>query len=222
QNRKAIKYILILLLFSSISLWYLVFTNLDTNLHFYTFDIGQGDALMFKLPKNQEILIDTGKSEKVLTELGKVMPIFDNTIELLILTHPDNDHIKMADKIIKKYRVLEIWTNGDFSSAEMANINNIAKDKNILIKTVKTGDNKIFENTKNNNQLLVKTIYPLDNINSNSDNNNSLVESILYKDVRFLLTGDFLRVLNLSIKLIRKPQLFLWEKTVMVIQQMKY
>ena len=56
-------------------------------------DVGQGDAIYIEAPNGNQMLIDGGPNASVLRELGKVMPFFDRSIDVVMETHPDADHI---------------------------------------------------------------------------------------------------------------------------------
>jgi competence protein ComEC len=70
-------------------------------------DVGQGDATLVILG-NWQMLVDTGKDGQVLACLSQAMPRFDSKIEVLVLTHPDNDHMGAAGAVINQYVVSEI------------------------------------------------------------------------------------------------------------------
>lgn len=71
----------------------------------YFFDIGQGDAIYLRTHQGNDILIDTGPGDAVLSKLGEAMPFADRTLELVILTHPHADHISGMVEILKRYKV---------------------------------------------------------------------------------------------------------------------
>lgn len=75
-------------------------------------DVGQGDAIFIQTYTGNQILVDGGPSSKVLSELGKSMPPFDRTIDLLILTHPDADHVTGLVEVMKRYKVKKILFTG--------------------------------------------------------------------------------------------------------------
>jgi competence protein ComEC len=57
------------------------------------FDVGQGDAALISDGPYQ-VLIDGGENGRRLREyLGEWLPWEDNTIDIIIPTHPDADHI---------------------------------------------------------------------------------------------------------------------------------
>jgi competence protein ComEC len=78
----------------------------DGKLHVTFLDVGQGDAIFIQTPSGKQILIDGGPSEtQVLSELGRQMPFWDRTLDLVILTHPDSDHVNGLVPVLERYRV---------------------------------------------------------------------------------------------------------------------
>jgi competence protein ComEC len=103
-------YILITLTIVTISTLYIVYiVGNDTTVVFC--DVGQGDASYIRVQNKIDILIDAGPDKKVLECLGKYMPLFDRTIELAFITHPDKDHMKGFQYILERYRVDTIFLN---------------------------------------------------------------------------------------------------------------
>ncbi|MFA6393866.1 MAG: MBL fold metallo-hydrolase [Patescibacteria group bacterium] len=56
-------------------------------------DVGQGDAILIKAPDGQNILIDGGPNSRLVERLSDVMPPWDKQIDLMILSHPHDDHV---------------------------------------------------------------------------------------------------------------------------------
>lgn len=77
----------------------------DGRLHITACNVGQGDAFYIRFPDGRDMVVDGGPGEKVLDCLGKVMPIVDRSIDLLLLTHPESDHMSGATAILSRYRV---------------------------------------------------------------------------------------------------------------------
>lgn len=73
-------------------------------------DVGQGDAIYIRTSSGADVLIDGGPGRAVLERLPEVMAPGDTTIELLLLTHPDADHISGAIEATKRYQVKQIVT----------------------------------------------------------------------------------------------------------------
>lgn len=161
----------------------------DQKVHIYFLDVGQGDSIFLKTPKNQNIIIDGGPDTKVLEELGKVMFFMDRTIDLMILTHPHSDHIRGLIEILKRYKVKNVMFTGISSdSADYHEFIKIIKDKNINI---------IFPDDEVDlylgDQTFIDILYPFESLfgqNIENLNNSSIALKIIYKDHKILLTGD--------------------------------
>lgn len=68
-------------------------------------NVGQGDAIYIKSPTGVEVLIDGGPDSSLLRELPKVMSYSDRTIDAVIATHPDADHIGGLVDLLPRYTV---------------------------------------------------------------------------------------------------------------------
>ncbi|MBL7127199.1 MAG: ComEC/Rec2 family competence protein, partial [Dehalococcoidales bacterium] len=80
----------------------------DDELSISFLDVGQGDAILIQ-QGSQQVLIDGGASPRSISlELGRQMPFWDRTIELVILTHPDQDHLAGLIEVLKRYRVEKV------------------------------------------------------------------------------------------------------------------
>lgn len=67
-------------------------------------DIGQGDAILLQTGARQ-VLIDGGSGMKVLEQLAREMPWFDRTLEVVVSTHPDRDHLEGLLHVLTRYQV---------------------------------------------------------------------------------------------------------------------
>lgn len=77
----------------------------DDKAHIYMLDIGQGDSFLIVAADGKKLLIDGGRDTTVLSQLSKVLPINDNTIDVMIATHPDADHIGGLQYVLQRYHV---------------------------------------------------------------------------------------------------------------------
>ena len=68
-------------------------------------DIGQGDAIFIDAPSGRQVLIDGGSGRSVLRQLGKTMPWYDRSIDIIVCTHPDADHIGGLIDVLDRYKV---------------------------------------------------------------------------------------------------------------------
>lgn len=80
----------------------------DGKLHVVFCDVGQGDATYIQFPSGEDMLIDGGpggQTPKVLGCLTAHMSLFDRAIDIVVLTHPQEDHLGGLQEIVKRYRV---------------------------------------------------------------------------------------------------------------------
>ena len=105
------------LILVNVYLWQFIF-SLDGNLKVVFFDVGQGDSIFIETPQGHQILIDGGPGQKVLTNLSKVMPFWDRSIDLLVATHPDYDHLSGLVSVLERYQVDNIVWNGQESASK--------------------------------------------------------------------------------------------------------
>lgn len=75
-------------------------------LTFAALDIGQGDALYIESPTGVQVLVDAGSGNgAVLRALPAVMPWGDRSIDAVIETHPDADHMGGMAGVLRRYSV---------------------------------------------------------------------------------------------------------------------
>ena len=153
------------------------------------FDVGQGSAIFLSAPGGNQVLIDGGPSDAILTKLGENLPLFDKKIELLILTHPDADHLNGLIEVLKKYEVGAVLENGIAdSSAGYAFWHQLLKEKRVPVFIAHRGQTiKIADNFQ------IKILAPLAEIAGQSfsnTNNTSVVGKIIYGRNSILFAGD--------------------------------
>ena len=151
-------------------------------------DVGQGDAILIQSPKG-EVLIDGGPGRQVLEEMGRIMPFFDRKIELLILTHPDADHINGLVEVLKNYEVLEVVETG------VANNNQGYQEWQRLIKDKKIKDTLAKKGDKIDlgGGIELDFLWPNDNLENKkieNTNDTSIVNLLDWGETEVILTGD--------------------------------
>lgn len=189
MRHKKIGYSIIIILFlTSLILAGIIFHNENQTLEIVFLDVGQGDAILIQRGSNQ-ILIDGGANEqKELAALGKYIPFWDRTIEVMIATHPDQDHIGGLLGVMKNYEVCEVINNSAHSdSLVYASYLKMIEDKKIERLRGSEGMNiKLGD-------MLLAILYPGENLTDNPKDTNadSLVAKLTYRDNSFIFTGDF-------------------------------
>ena len=129
-------------------------------------DVGQGDAILATY-KNVQMLIDTGPdNKKVLECLSKHIPFWDKTIEVVVLTHGDSDHIGALNSLLGSYKINKFFANGSFDTSIEQNIYSQKIGQNDVIST---------------NMFDFEVVNPPKNKEINEDNINSVAGYLIYK-----------------------------------------
>jgi competence protein ComEC len=167
--------------------FYTVFAEKQNNILKVTFlDVGQGDAALIESPTGNQLLIDGGPSKSILNALGRVMPFYDRTIDMILTTHPDQDHIGGIPEVIKNYSVGEYISNGATSTTgTFKELENEIKNNNIKTEIARTG-----EVIDLGGGAFLKILYPDSNPKGTDTNKYSIVAKLYYGNSTFLFTGD--------------------------------
>ncbi len=72
-------------------------------------DVGQGDAILVSW-KEEQMLVDGGPGSKVLECLDRYLPLGDKELELVVVTHPDKDHMGGTIEVLRNYKVDRLAT----------------------------------------------------------------------------------------------------------------
>ncbi len=96
----------ILMASSGIVLWVQAIGGSDDRLHVYFFDVGQGDSALIVTPEGRQVLIDGGRdSEGGVRALSGVLPFWDRSLNLVVMTHLDEDHAGGLPAVLDRYQV---------------------------------------------------------------------------------------------------------------------
>jgi len=184
------KWIISPLLIAAILVWIAVLNMPDGKLHVSILNVGQGDAILIQTPNKQNILIDGGPSpQSINLELGKKLPFWDRTIDLIFLTQPQADHITGLIETIQRYKVKQVITSGVTSDSVTYNhwLESV-NDKGIKCETAHAGQEIIL-----GNDIKIEVLHPpsvLLESTSNDIDNNGLVLRLDWSDITFLFTAD--------------------------------
>ncbi|MBI1975520.1 MAG: MBL fold metallo-hydrolase [Candidatus Vogelbacteria bacterium] len=149
-------------------------------------DVGQGDAAFIETPHGNQMLIDLGPGTRVLSALGDIMPFYDRSIDMILLTHPDADHVGGLPEALERYEAsaivlsrvdaeTTIWQESKQAiSREGAEI--ILIDHPIRI-TLDEG-------------VIFEIIFPDRDALGFETNTASIVGRLVYGEISFLFTGD--------------------------------
>jgi len=161
----------------------------DSSIKVIFCDVGQGDSILIQQDFFQ-VLIDSGKDDRVLGCLGKFLPAWDRTIEVMILTHGDEDHIGFFEEILGLYDTKYLFfpaTNKDTATLQalkeailQEQANGAALKQPILGQSVRLPEGG----------WLTFLEKPGENPAAQSKNDRSIVFLLEYGRTSWLFTGD--------------------------------
>lgn len=196
--KKFWRIILIIFLICLLLITFYLFDNLKNkqNLIVRFLDIGQGDSILITF-RNTNFLIDAGPDDTVVNKLEKYLSFFRKKIDYVIPTHPDADHITGLINVFPKYKIDNVFTNGDMDQTTEVStkINSEIKEEieksKAKLHNITCGDKLTFSNKENNEKLTMYFLHPIQNdLILNETNDNSIVILLVYGDYSFLFTGD--------------------------------
>ncbi|MSU56156.1 MAG: MBL fold metallo-hydrolase [Candidatus Taylorbacteria bacterium] len=181
-------YILGLLFVITLLIWYAALAEDRVGKLTVAFlNIGQGDAIFIESPTGTQMLIDGGPGPIVLRELGKVMPFYDRTIDALMVSNPDKDHMGGFLDVLDAFKVSSVIEPGTVgASAEYRTLEAKVADehaKRIIAvrgEKIELGGGVYFE-----------VLFPdRDDISGMTTNEGSIMGRLVYGNTSIMFTGD--------------------------------
>jgi len=179
---------LILLLANAYVGVYILRTPATPELKVSFLDVGQGDSILIEGPTGIEMLVDGGKDRSAVRELPKVMGPFDRSIDLMVATHPDADHIGGLPDVLSRYQVSTIVESGrEGDSSFVDRLNNAVPREKGLVQVLARSGMRIHLG----DGAYADVLHPGNNVAKLPDTNDaSIVLRVVYGDTEFMLTGD--------------------------------
>jgi len=189
-NRKIQLTILFFLLLGVVLVFQAIFAFSQSPLFEVTFfDVGEGDSVMIEISENTQVLIDGGPSGEIVEKIASEMPFFDREIELIILTHPDKDHITGLFDVLENFKVNKVLMpqmQGVMAEKDLyLNFQNAVKEEGSEVIFAKEGQKISFSD---NIQMFI--FWPAENFQSSASNDYSVVSKLSFGEIDFLFTGD--------------------------------
>ena len=167
----------------------------DGKLHITFCDVGQGDGIYIHTPAGKDIVVDGGPDASILSCLSNNMPFWDRTIDLMVLTHPHEDHYYGLKLIADRYQISTFATEG-LETAESNKLLTVLNRKKTAIRFLCQGDNFILPEG-----VTLTTLWPKSCLNGVANtgldlNTLSVAQLVTYRDFQLLLTGDINDVID--------------------------
>jgi len=191
RHKKYLPHLLIIFLFLIASgLWYNLYAASSNSnyLKVVFLDVGQGDSIYIETPDGHQMLIDGGPDARVLSQLSQVMPFGDRSIDVVVATHPDADHIGGLPQILDTYEVSTFIENGVTSNTKV--YQNLEQKilKNKIKKIIALRGNSILLDKEKN--IHFDILFPDRDVSNFDSNDASVVGKLVYGNESFMLTGD--------------------------------
>lgn len=167
--------------------WFSVFHTPQSQLRVSILDVGQGDSILVTGPTGIQMLVDGGPDRSVLRQLPKEMSLLDRSIDLVVETHPDQDHIAGLTDVFDRYRIsyfLSPGIEGTTATAHgLEHAVSVEPDAHAFIARrgmrIHLGSGAYAD-----------VLYPDHDVSHGETNDGSIVIHLVYGGTSFMLTGD--------------------------------
>jgi competence protein ComEC len=158
-------------------------------------DIGQGDGFLIVSPGGKQVVIDGGPGTKIVDCLSQSMPFWDRKIELMVLTHPQKDHMEGLIEVLNRYKVEAIMTTDVSNNTEVYDVwKKAVNDERANVHEPKSDDTVLVDK---NGLLKLEVLWPGETMlkgwqnNPPSDlNDSSVTMRVSFGKFCAYLTGD--------------------------------
>ncbi len=178
------------LLIIAILVWSVALTMPDDKLHVSFLEVGQGDAILIRTPRGQDILVDGGPdSQRIVLELSEKLPFWDRTIDLVICTQPQADHVTGLVEVLHRYKVNQVIDSSiPYQTSVYQEWLTLIADKDIPYTTARAG-----QSIDLGNGISLEVLNPPGSLWQNTSHdvdNNGVVLRLTWNMVSFLFAAD--------------------------------
>ncbi len=157
----------------------------DNKLHVWFLTMGHQNAVLIQTAGGAQILVDGGSyPSRLLTALGDRLPFDDQTIDMLIVTQPDDFDTSALLSVLDRYEVgVTLWHGQQSQSEAQQSLYNRLLAFDVI--NAQAGYSVTL-----NDGTHIEILNPITSELSDNFDDNTVVIRISYGDVSFLLTGD--------------------------------
>ena len=187
MNRSVTLLAVVILATLNLLIWTIVLWPQSRVLTVSFLDVGQGDAIFIESPTGRQMLIDGGPDRSVLRELSKVMNPMDRSIDLVVETHPDADHVTGLAYVLDRYQVGAFMDPNRPADTEISQvvIDSALKEPGATRVIGRAG-----ERVDLGGGVYADILSPHGDVSQLPTNNGSIVMRLVYGNTSFMLTGD--------------------------------
>lgn len=172
--------------------WVAALARPDGRLHVFALDVGQGDAIYVVTPNGRRLLMDGGPGPgAVLDQLGRRLAPWDRRLDVVVLSHPDADHVAGLPAVLERYQVGHILDpqleagSGDAQAWRAA-----VEQEGAERARAEAGGRLVLDEAAG---VVADVLWPPEPRFTGTDrltNNNAVVLRLAYGATSFLLTAD--------------------------------
>jgi len=178
---------LLVLFFSTVFVWSVVWQwSVDDELKIYFLDVGQGDAIFIQAPNRNQVLIDGGRNKSLIRSLSAVMPFYDRSLDLIIATHPDLDHIGGLPFVLDRFTVGAFMDPGVTVETLVFRALEESLERNeVQVLEARRGMRLVLDEG-----VFLDILFPDRDVSRLDPNDASVIARLVYGQTAFMLTGD--------------------------------
>jgi len=159
--------------------------SISNDLEVSFIDVGQADSIFIRFPQGKTMLIDAGNNNDDETVINYIRAISREKIDVVMATHPHEDHIGAMDDIIENFTIDRFY---------MPRVTTNTKTFKDMLKALENKGLKITE-ARGGIQIPLDDYAKIEILAPNSDkyeslNDYSAIVKITYGDTSFLFMGD--------------------------------
>lgn len=167
--------------------FYFAFKSYERPLRVIFLDVGQGDAIFIESPTGNQVIIDGGPGSTLVSQVSKQMPLFDRSIDMIMVTNPDKDHFEGFIPLLSRYTVDSLVEPGVSADENPVyqEFKRLITEKSIKVVNTRTGQKILL-----GGGVHIDVLFPDRDIEGVPHNDGSLVTRLVYANTSILLTGD--------------------------------
>jgi competence protein ComEC len=189
QSRPVAIAIPVVLASAAFLFWMAALSAPDSRVHITFFDVGQSDSILIETPSGRQILIDGGSDpRKIAHHLGKRLPFWDRSLDAVVLTHPEEDHLAGLVEVAKRYELGIVFEGlGQKGKPLYQEWSEVLEERGVQVVWVRAGYRVPVEEN-----IMLEVLGPPERAieGSSATNDNSVVLRLVCGEVEFLLPGD--------------------------------
>jgi competence protein ComEC len=153
-------------------------------------DVGQGDAIYIQAPNGTQVLIDGGRDQAVLRSLAPLHSVHDRSLDLVVATHFDADHIGGLIDVFARYAVETVVTPDPQYEAPAATMFFEAMDNEGASHMI-ARRGQIFDlGMGPHGSTTLTVLFPDRDTSAMESNAASIIARLSYGEIDYFLSGD--------------------------------